>query len=88
MEDKGLLDHNKNATAEKEKQDEKEKNAADESTEIEDKSLLCGWRSFRPGFLQKLVNPKWFILFLSIFSFTQGKNGKKTICEVDNMCEN
>ena len=76
MEDKGLLDQNKNSKVENGKLAENEEKVAeangDVGVDVTDKSLLCGWRSWRPKFLQKLVNPKWFILFISIFSFTQG----------------
>ncbi|XP_068745910.1 solute carrier organic anion transporter family member 4A1-like [Montipora capricornis] len=37
-----------------------------------ERDLLCGWRSYRPEFLQKLNTPKWFLVFLTIYSFMQG----------------
>lgn len=37
-----------------------------------ERDLLCGWRSFRPKVLQKLNTPKWFLVFLTIYSFMQG----------------
>ena len=39
----------------------------------DERDLLCGWRSFRPKALQKLNTPKWFLVFLTIYSFMQGK---------------
>ncbi|XP_078358479.1 solute carrier organic anion transporter family member 4A1-like [Oculina patagonica] len=38
----------------------------------DERDLLCGWRSFRPKVLQKLNTPKWFLVFLTIYSFMQG----------------
>ena len=62
----GLLDENKNTpSCEK-----------DEERNEEEFSLRCGYRSWRPDFLQRFVNPKWFICALSLFSVTQGKNVK------------
>eukprot|EP00794_Sanderia_malayensis_P000569 gene569-1227_t len=43
-----------------------------EKEELNDESLRCGWRSWRPECLQKFINPKWFILFISMFSLVQG----------------
>ncbi|EDO31714.1 predicted protein, partial [Nematostella vectensis] len=37
-----------------------------------EQELTCGWRSFTPKFLQKLNTPKWFLVFLTIYSFMQG----------------
>lgn len=39
----------------------------------DERDLLCGWRSFRPKFLQRLNTPKWFLVFLTIYSFMQGR---------------
>lgn len=39
----------------------------------DERDLLCGWRSFRPKVLQKLNTPKWFLVFLTLYSFMQGK---------------
>ena len=36
--------------------------------------LTCGWRSFKPRVLQKLNTPKWFLVFLTIYSFMQGED--------------
>lgn len=38
----------------------------------DERALLCGWRSFRPKILQRLNTPKWFLVFLTIYSFMQG----------------
>lgn len=43
-----------------------------EEVKPDERALLCGWRSFRPKFLQKLNTPKWFLVFLTIYSFMQG----------------
>eukprot|EP00794_Sanderia_malayensis_P000567 gene567-1225_t len=43
-----------------------------EKEKLNDESLRCGWRSWRPECLQKFINPKWFILFISMFSLVQG----------------
>ncbi|XP_022783681.1 solute carrier organic anion transporter family member 4A1-like [Stylophora pistillata] len=44
---------------------------ADEANFFE-RALLCGWRSFRPFFFQRLNTPKWFLVFLFLYSFMQG----------------
>lgn len=43
-----------------------------EDEKPDERDLLCGWRSYRPKFLQKLNTPKWFLVFLTIYSFMQG----------------
>lgn len=43
-----------------------------EAQKPNERDLLCGWRSYRPKFLQKLNTPKWFLVFLTIYSFMQG----------------
>ena len=48
----------------------------DEQKEDE-QELSCGWRRLKPKFLQKLNTPKWFLVFLTIYSFMQGKIEKK-----------
>ncbi|XP_048577987.1 solute carrier organic anion transporter family member 4A1 isoform X2 [Nematostella vectensis] len=40
--------------------------------EEEKRDLRFGWGCFRPGFLQFLNGPKWFLFFLIIFSSIQG----------------
>ena len=44
-----------------------------EAQKPNERDLLCGWRSYRPKFLQKLNTPKWFLVFLTIYSFMQGE---------------
>lgn len=44
----------------------------DEDVKPDERDLLCGWRSFRPKVLQKLNSPKWFLVFLTLYSFMQG----------------
>jgi len=44
----------------------------DDDVKLDERDLLCGWRSFRPKFLQKLNSPKWFLVFLTLYSFMQG----------------
>ena len=44
-----------------------------DDTKPDERDLLCGWRSFRPKVLQKLNSPKWFLVFLTLYSFMQGK---------------
>jgi len=55
----GLLDDNQNAQS-----SEKE-----ESLPF---SLRCGWRTWRPNWLQSFSSPKWFLAAISMFSIVQG----------------
>lgn len=43
----------------------------EEDTEYVD--LRCGWRSWKPKFIQYFNNPKWFLFFFTVFSCVQGK---------------
>lgn len=39
----------------------------------EEKDLQCGWRSWKPKFMQQFNSPKWFLFFFTVFSCVQGK---------------
>ncbi|XP_028391406.1 solute carrier organic anion transporter family member 4A1-like [Dendronephthya gigantea] len=34
--------------------------------------LRCGWRSWKPKFMQQFNSPKWFLFFFTVFSCVQG----------------
>ena len=67
----GLLDENKNAP-------DSEK---DEAVPF---SLRCGWKAWRPDWLQRFANPKWFVCAIALFSIVQGKNIETRISCSDN----
>lgn len=38
----------------------------------DDEDLQCGWRSWKPKFMQPFNSPKWFLFFFTVFSCVQG----------------
>lgn len=41
--------------------------------DAESPDLRCGWRSWKPKFMQHFNSPKWFLFFFTVFSCVQGR---------------